>query len=78
MLYTRIQVLLPRSEQFFDASAKSSSGVSLYDILLVGPTVHSTLMDVLLRFRMHRIAITADINKMYQAVQLVQSDRDFH
>ena len=62
----------------FDASAKSSSGVSLNDILLVGPTVHSTLMDVLLRFRMHRIAITADINKMYRAVQLVQSDRDFH
>lgn len=62
----------------FDASAKSSSGVSLNDILLVGPTVHSTLMDVLLRFRMHRIAITADINKMYRAVKLVKSDRDFH
>ena len=62
----------------FDASAKSSSGVSLNDILLVGPTVHSTLMDVLLLFRMHRIVITADINKMYRAVQLVQSDHDFH
>eukprot|EP00731_Ephydatia_muelleri_P001304 Em0001g1304a len=67
-----------QDQSSFDASAKSSSGVSLNDILLVGPTVHSTLMDVLLRFRMHRIAITADINKMYRAVQLVQSDRDFH
>ena len=32
----------------FDASAKSSSSVSLNDTLLVGPTVHSPLIDVLL------------------------------
>ena len=36
----------------FDASFSSSSGVSLSDLLLVGPTVHSTLVDVLLRFRL--------------------------
>lgn len=34
----------------FDASAKTSSGSSLNDTLLVGPTVHSSLIDVLLRF----------------------------
>ena len=34
----------------FDASAKSSTGVSLNDTLLVGPTVHPPLIDVLLRF----------------------------
>jgi hypothetical protein len=46
----------------FDASAKSSSGVR-----------HSTrwanssppLVDVLLRFQMHRVALTADVSKMY-------------
>ena len=37
----------------FDASAKSSSNVSLNDILLIGPTVHPSLIDVLLRFRLH-------------------------
>jgi len=42
----------------FDASAKSSTGVSLNDTLLVGPTVHPPLIDVLLRFRTHRIALT--------------------
>ena len=30
----------------FDASAKSSSGVSLNDTLFVGPIVHSPLIDV--------------------------------
>ena len=62
----------------FDASAKSASGVSLNDLLLVGPTVHPPLVDVLLRFRFHRIALTADVSKMYRAVELVPSDRDLH
>ena len=62
----------------FDASAKSSTGVSLNDTLQVGPTVHSTLIDVLLRFRSHRVALTSDVSRMYRAVKLVPSDRDFH
>ena len=33
----------------FDVSAKSSSNVSLNDIPLVGPTIHSSFVDVLLR-----------------------------
>ena len=62
----------------FDASAKSSTGVSLNDSLLVGPTVHSSLVDVSLRFRLHRIALTADISKMYRAIELIPADRDLH
>ena len=62
----------------FDASMKTSSGVSLNDMLMVGPTVHPPLIDVLLRFRMHRIAIVADISKMYRAIELPEADRDFH
>ena len=45
---------------------------------MVGPTVHPSLVDVLLRFRTHRIAMVADISKMYRAVELPPSDRDFH
>ena len=62
----------------FDASAKSSTGVSLNDLLLVGPTIHPSLVDVLLRFRFYRIALTADISKMYRAVELIQSNKDLH
>ena len=62
----------------FDASAKSSSGVSLNDTLLVGPTVCSSLLDVLLRFRFHRVALTTDVSRMYRAVELAPSDRDLH
>ena len=62
----------------FDASANSSTGVSLNDILLVGPTIHPPLIDVLLRFRFHRIALTADVSKMYRAIELVPVDRELH
>ena len=62
----------------FDASAKSSSDVSLNDILLVGPMVHPPLVDVLLRFRLHHVALTADVSKMYRAIELTNNDKDLH
>lgn len=62
----------------FDASAKSSSGLSLNETFIVGPTVHPPLIDVLLRFRLHRVALTTDVSKMYRAVGLVNSDKDLH
>lgn len=62
----------------FDASAKTTSGISLNDCLLTGPTVHSSLIDVLLRFRSYRIAVTTDVSKMYRAIELVEQDRDLH
>ncbi len=55
----------------FDASAKSLSGI-------VGPTVHPLLIDVLLYFRLHRIALIADVSKMYRAIELDGADRDLH
>ena len=67
-----------RVRAVFDASAKSSTGVSLNDTLLVGPTVHPPLIDVLLRFCSYLVALTADVSKMYRAVELTRSDRDLH
>lgn len=48
----------------FDASAKFSTGVSLNDTLLMGLTLHPPLVDVLLHFRLHPVALTADISKI--------------
>ena len=67
-----------RVRAVFDASAKSSTGVSLNDTLFVGPTVHPPLIDVLLQFRSYPVALTADISKMYRAVELTKGDRDLH
>ncbi|XP_043496372.1 uncharacterized protein LOC122520340 [Polistes fuscatus] len=50
----------------FDASAKTSNGKSLNNVLMVGPTIQEDLFALLVRFRSHAIASTADIAKMYR------------
>ncbi|CAK1583524.1 unnamed protein product [Parnassius mnemosyne] len=59
----------------FDASAVSSSGLSLNDIQMVGPTVQEDLYSILLRFRQHKYVITGDIEKMYRAIELNPAQR---
>ena len=62
----------------FDASAKSSTGVSLNHTLLVGPTLHPPLVDVLLQFWLYPVALTADVSTMYRAIKLTEADKDLH
>lgn len=59
----------------FNGSAPSSSGLSLNDILYRGNKVQPDLLDILLKFRMHSIVITADIAKMYTQVLIHPEDR---
>ena len=75
---TKVSSTTTRMRVVFDASAKSTSGTSLNDHLLVGPTVHPSLVDVLLRFRSHRVALTTDVSRMYRAVLLPEEQRDLH
>ena len=62
----------------FDASAVTTSGVSLNNSLLIGPTLHPTLDMILLRFRTYPVAVSADILKMYREIELTEADRDLH
>ena len=62
----------------FDGSAVSSSGISLNNSLMVGPTLHPSLAMILLKFRSYPVAITADIAKMYREVKLATPDKDVH
>lgn len=52
----------------FDGSCKSTTGISLIDALMVGPTVQEDLFSILVRFRTFPIALTADVSKMYRQV----------
>lgn len=54
----------------FNASSPSSTGISLNDCLLVGPTVQNDLFTVLCRFRTHQVALTADLEKMYRQIKV--------
>ena len=59
----------------FDASARTTTGYSLNDTVMVVPTLYPDIIDVLLRFRSYPVAIMADISKMYRAVGLSSTDR---
>ncbi|XP_011858763.1 PREDICTED: uncharacterized protein LOC105556267, partial [Vollenhovia emeryi] len=59
----------------FDASAKTSSGRSLNDMLLAGPNLQNDLMHILLRFRLHKYVITADIAMMFRQILANEEDR---
>nr|XP_029729633.1 uncharacterized protein LOC109398938 [Aedes albopictus] len=59
----------------FDASAKTSSGYSLNDALMVGPVLQDELYLIVLRFRRYRIVLLADIEKMYRMVRMHPDDQ---
>ena len=58
----------------FDASAKSTSGVSLNEILMVGPTIQDDIFSLLIRFRCHNYVLIADIEKMYGQFLIREED----
>ena len=62
----------------FDASAPSATGISLNDLLAVGPTIQPSLDQTLLRFRQYPAAISGDISKMYREILLSPEDRSLH
>ncbi|XP_066583800.1 uncharacterized protein [Prorops nasuta] len=61
----------------FDTSAKDNQGVSLNDMLRVGPTIQKRLVTHLTRFRMHNYIITADIEEMYRQISIHEDDRRY-
>ena len=62
----------------FDALAKTTTGVSLNDSLLPGPSLYPLLTDVFLAFCSYVIGMSAHISKMLREVELYKDDRDLH
>jgi len=60
----------------FDGSNKTSSNVSINDILLVGPSIQPDLFSIALGFREHTYVISADIAKMYRQVNIHKDQRN--
>ena len=62
----------------FDGSATTTSGTSLNQTLLVGPSLQPTLSNLLIKFRTYPVALNADISKMYREILLTPEDKDLH
>ena len=62
----------------FDASERSSTCILLNDKLLVGPVVHTPLIDVLLQFCQHRVALMMCMSRIFLAAFLHEAQCDLH
>ncbi|XP_014239592.1 uncharacterized protein LOC106661008 [Cimex lectularius] len=61
----------------FDASAKTSSGKSLNDVLFVGPKLQANLVSLLMNFRIFAYALTADVRQMYRQILVTERHRRY-
>ena len=62
----------------YDASARSGRNTpSLNDCLYAGPPLSPFIYDVLLRFRVHKVALIGDIEKAFLNVSVHPRDRDY-
>ncbi|XP_055633073.1 uncharacterized protein LOC129773487 [Toxorhynchites rutilus septentrionalis] len=59
----------------FNASCGTDTGISLNDVLMVGPVVQDDLVCITLRFRLPMYAIISDIEKMYRQIWTDVVDR---
>jgi len=61
----------------FDASTKTSTNISLNETLMVGPTIQDDLRRILMRFRIHQVVLTADIEKMYRQIKVSENCKSY-
>lgn len=61
----------------FDASMKTSTGVSLNQCLCVGPTIQPELLEQLIQWRKFEFAVSGDIEKMYRQVWINPAQANF-
>ena len=59
----------------YDASARAD-GPSLNDCLYTGPNFGQAILDILLRFRLHEIALVGDVEKAFLMISVSEPDRD--
>lgn len=73
----RLQSSTTKLRVVFDASARTSTNISLNEILMVGPTIQQELVITILSFRLHKFGLSADICKMYRQFVVHEEDRNF-
>ncbi|UYV83459.1 hypothetical protein LAZ67_23001100 [Cordylochernes scorpioides] len=61
----------------FDASCKTKGGWSLNDCLAKGPNLLELIPDIMLKFRLYKIGVVADIEKAFLQISVTKEDRQF-
>ncbi|XP_046810810.1 uncharacterized protein LOC124420759 [Lucilia cuprina] len=61
----------------FDASAKTTNGKSLNDVMYTGPRLQKDIFDIILKWRLWRYVMMADVEKMYRQVRVAEEDQKY-
>lgn len=61
----------------FDASAKTSTGISLNQILHCGQKLQNEICDILVNFRCYPIVFSCDIRKMFRQIKVNPDDQNY-
>ncbi|XP_043485344.1 uncharacterized protein LOC122513137 [Leptopilina heterotoma] len=64
-----------RLRAVFNGSFRTSTGISLNEILHIGAKLQIDILDVLLWFRQYRYVFTSDIEKMYRQIKVHADDQ---
>ncbi|XP_071653393.1 uncharacterized protein [Temnothorax longispinosus] len=65
-----------RIRPVFDASSRERGGPSLNQCLETGPNFIELIPELLLRFRLHKFGVIADIRKAFLQISVSKQDRD--
>lgn len=60
----------------FNCSAKDRNGTSLNQSMVVGPVPDANLVQILTRFRMHKVAFGADVSECFLTVKVHPDDQN--
>lgn len=58
-----------------NASSKTSTGISLNDVLLEGPNIYNDVLNIILRFRAYKYTFSCDIIKMFRTILVSEEQR---
>ncbi|XP_066139159.1 uncharacterized protein [Euwallacea fornicatus] len=59
----------------FDGSAVTSTGISINDVHMTGPTIQAELFSAMLRFRIYSYVVGADVSMMYRQILVEPQQR---
>ncbi|GFV90673.1 DUF1758 domain-containing protein [Trichonephila clavipes] len=59
----------------FDAASHQANELSLNDCLWTGPNLNPNILDVLINFRLNRVAISSDIRQAFLQISLADKQR---
>lgn len=74
---TRAESTTTKVRVVFNASARSSTGYSLNDIMYKGPNIQKDLQSLILRWRQFKYAFTSDVEKMYRMIMVHEDDQNY-